>query len=696
MKKIFILFLFVTNVLISKDCKWEWNRPYPQGNNLFTVTFTSKNVVYIIGNFGTLMKSTDSGITWNFLDTGYKWFGGFKILDSYTVILLVENNKIIKTSDGGKIWTEQVFTNQQYNQGYYYFIDLNNIYYISRTDSLLQKTTDGGLTWTTNALPSSSQYRIFYILNPDILFCAEKSIFMKSTDGGKNWIIHNTLNDIHYYSMFFLNENSGWVASYQGVLKKTTDGGETWYEQKINTTSCVSYYKFFDENNGYIFCNGLFCKTTNGGENWKRMHTSSTFDTDITDIDVYEDGFLIGIGDNGIIKRTTDFGYTWENQTLSIENNIYDITFTDVNNGWAVGEYNSFYKTTDAGKSWNRVKIDESIDRWYRIHFFNADTGIAAKYTGTFYKTTNGGIDWFKFGEITDMQINDLFFLNQNIGWITYWSKINEYFIYKTTNGGENWTFQKALQDSGMNALYFINENLGFAVGWDGIILKTTNGGQDWETNIIDTVNFNDVVFINENVGWICSGWAGKNGKILKTTDGGDNWTIQFSGDFEIRNICFANENSGWATTKSGEIFHTSDGGNNWAIQSHLTGKWLNAIYFLDEQNGWIAGNDGTILKYSCTSTDVEENVPISENTDLQIYPNPALNEITLFFPNTHNLNSISIFNSLGVEVKRIEQSNVERQNKITIFTDDLPNGLYNCFITNPTERITKSFVIVR
>ena len=92
--------------------------------------------------------------------------------------------------------------------------------------------------------------------------------------------------------------------------------------------------------------------------------------------------------------------------------------------------------------------------------------------------------------------------------------------------------------------------------------------------------------------------------------------------------------------------------------------------------------------------TDVKEN--ISRNNEISMFPNPAANEISLSIPEGQNINSISIFNSLGMEIKRIEQTELIGNSKITISVADLPVGLYHCSFVNQTGRVTKSFVVVR
>ncbi len=694
MKKIILFFLFITYISFAEDCSWKWNQPLPQGNQLNEVKFASKNVVYIFSkNFGSIMKSTDSGLNWKIINTGVsKYYQTFVFDENNVMLQLPPLKNMLRTSDGGRTWFEQTFNLTLLTGASYQFVDINNGFYFSQTDSIFQKTTDGGKTWETLSLPSKSIYRSFCFVNENICFTAEQNTFMKTTDGGKNWSVSNILNEpYNNYSIFFVDENTGWISSINSYLIKTTDGGDTWSKQRIIATMPVSYFKFFDENLGYIFGDGYLYRTTNGGEKWKAQFGGPTFDEVIKSIDIYEDGFLIGVGGYGNIKRTTDFGYTWENQKKGVDNSFYEVNFYNENNGLAIGGGGIIIKTTDGGENWVR-KINGIIQHYLDyIKYINVDTIIIAEREGNFYKSTNGGDEWFKTGSISDVTLYGVCFISEQVGWVAYYSTINEYFINKTTDGGETWFYQLGTKDTLIYSLQFVNENTGFAVGAKGTFRKTTDGGENWEVkNIGNTKNINCLYFIDENTGWIFNEY-----QILKTTDAGNSWAVQKDSIFSIVEIKFINENLGYAVSSSGSIFHTTNGGDEWNYMNSCTNNQLHSICMIDENTGWAVGNNGTILEYSCINSDIAEPLTISDNKVFQIFPNPATNEITLSLPEEQNINSISIFNSLGMEVKSIEQTEIIG-NKITISTTDLPVGLYHCSFVNQTERVTKSFVVVR
>ena len=89
---------------------------------------------------------------------------------------------------------------------------------------------------------------------------------------------------------------------------------------------------------------------------------------------------------------------------------------------------------------------------------------------------------------------------------------------------------------------------------------------------------FNDIQFLNENLGWAVNGW----GQIYHTPDGGDSWELQFEqSETHFRSVGFFDELNGWAGNVGGgefgatdiiNLYHTSDGGSSWMPFDDFTG----------------------------------------------------------------------------------------------------------------------------
>ncbi len=98
------------------------------------------------------------------------------------------------------------------------------------------------------------------------------------------------------------------------------------------------------------------------------------------------------------------------------------------------------------------------------------------------------------------------------------------------------------------------------------------SSAQQWSplTNIPvnqDFSRYDDVFFLNENLGWAANG---TDAAVYKTIDGGATWITQLTEDdlgsssFYFRNVEFLNENIGFVGTLNGVFLKTVDGGENW------------------------------------------------------------------------------------------------------------------------------------
>lgn len=285
---------------------------------------------------------------------------------------------------------------------------------------------------------------------------------------------------------------------------------------------------------------------------------------------------------NGIGK-TSDGGNTWKfvnNNSVEKNKNGYLTGSSWLNNGygWIVFENGNLIKTTDFGTNWTEKVLDRSIND---VYFINQNTGYLAlkglintsTNEGAIYKTTDGGNTWYSVGTFP-RPVKSIFFLNEQFGWATTYSSTSGWdkIILKTINGGQTWSqtlFNLPNSGSDMVDIYFIDANNGFIMTLFGKLLRTTDGGLSWQEqnifNIQSNINsYSKIDFVNSLVGFINL----QNKKIAKTINGGNSWNIyDIQNDFPSQGV-FAeidalNENSVFVGGISGILKSTTGGSNN-------------------------------------------------------------------------------------------------------------------------------------
>lgn len=185
-------------------------------------------------------------------------------------------------------------------------------------------------------------------------------------------------------------------------------------------------------------------------------------------------------------------------------------------------------------------------------------------------------------------------------------------FVGYTADGGATWNKVEIDIAAHLNSLYFLDDKHGWAIGEKGMIVATTNG-RDWEiqTSKVDN-SLKGIYFVNKDVGFA----VGANDTILSTKTGGRTWKVVQGGiigavgDDEAtmyNAIQFIDESTGWVAgvhvvpqvSQKSVIQKTVDGGQTWEAQETGAEDVLQNIFFLDDKHGWAVGDNGLILHTS-------------------------------------------------------------------------------------------------
>jgi len=138
--------------------------------------------------------------------------------------------------------------------------------------------------------------------------------------------------------------------------------------------------------------------------------------------------------------------------------------------------------------------------------------------------------------------------------------------------------------DSTLRDVHFVDLDMGWAVGDRGTIIRTEDGGRSWTSFTTPRdMRWNDVFFLNEQVGWIAGGFyrgalQRSVGVVIETRDGGKTWkNVSRSGIAQVKRIKFFDESNGWMVCDSNQLFPTGmmitkDGGATWQTAPKMSG----------------------------------------------------------------------------------------------------------------------------
>lgn len=265
MKKIITLFL----LLASISFYGQWWVPQNSGvtANLNDVYGITGDVVLVVGNGGTILKTTDGGDHWVFKSSG-TLSNLFKVqfVNATIGFAVGADGILLKTTDAGEHWVIVPTGITTVLNGLSCLSE--NIFYISGDDGLIKKTTDGGTTFTDYSYTGSYSFSTLQFINEQVGYASSYGSFgsgdpvlIKTTNGGATW----TLLSDNITSFYFLNETTGYAKGLGGSILKTTDGGLTLDIAGESYSPTVDFY-VSNENvvwsveNNFTLCNcSFFC-----------------------------------------------------------------------------------------------------------------------------------------------------------------------------------------------------------------------------------------------------------------------------------------------------------------------------------------------------------------------------------------------------------------------------------------------------
>ena len=230
-------------------------------------------------------------------------------------------------------------------------------------------------------------------------------------------------------------------------------------------------------------------------------------------------GIGLAVGETGTIIRTTDLGYNWVADTLSgnvAQRNYNGVVFAGDSVAFAVGGFpnndsiQTILRSDDAGLTWTIQR--DVLGHWLRAVFFtDVNNGYAVGDSGVVLKTSDGGTNWNVLtltGNFTTRNYNALYFLNRDTGLIVGGYPANDSIqtILGTTDGGANWNVIMDQLGPMLKSISFADRSQAYVVGNHGIVMKSTDAGLTWNNvsfaaSFGDTVDLNAVSFVNTSYG---------------------------------------------------------------------------------------------------------------------------------------------------------------------------------------------------
>jgi photosystem II stability/assembly factor-like uncharacterized protein len=247
---------------------------------------------------------------------------------------------IMRSTDGGRSWTQRLSSDQFAFRNIYYIND--SIAVASGFRGTFHRSTDAGATWTRIPLPDEKTYPGMSVVGNTVWLSGENGNVLKSTDQGRTWVrLASGIEDM-IGNIAFADANNGWCASVQRDLLHSSDGGATWNKQEIDSFFPVStLYARSAQECWLAGRHGLLMRTTDAGRSWQRI---PAYDTDYFDLKFDAKGRGWAVGKRGAIVRGQQDNSSWKLHDLTPAKALHAITFLPNNQAVAVGENGAVYR----------------------------------------------------------------------------------------------------------------------------------------------------------------------------------------------------------------------------------------------------------------------------------------------------------------------------------------------------------------
>lgn len=346
------------------------------------------------------------------------------------------------------------------------------------------------------------------------------------------------------------------------------------YDQTISKEN-LQKAQFLNKNIGWVISKTELFKTEDGGNSWKQIKLDIPEQATIKDVYfINQDVGWIVEQDNEItsnpitneyhfwILKTDDGGKSWQRQYEKADIRIFQIYFTDENNGWVIGE--KYIKSPN----WNRLAL--------------------------VLRTTNQGVTWTdvsedvnktlvqSFGGVNEQVRSILAKNSKEVILLTSKRK-----IFSSSNNGESWTFEREIPFEKNRKVKIGNDEFSSDLGFSA--LKLGQNGNDlfrivgnlydesfhtihlrgelsiekernlWINFIFNEFKIDDAEFLSEKIILVCGFWTEQNqlgGAILYSSNKGYSWKTLYrnTGTENLHSLVVLSSNQVLAVGEKGRI----------------------------------------------------------------------------------------------------------------------------------------------
>ena len=647
---------------------WQYVALAPGGQN-FAVTGNERGDIFVPrgGIGGRFARSTDLGLSW----VEVSGIGGDCAIAWDSILIYGTTQGIYRSTDFGDTALRVQGTEGLRVSGLYRLSDGNCLF--GTMDGAIYRSTDAGTTWAAIADSVPHVYHFAQYGN-NIYAVTNRDGAFRSTDGGFHWTYLGFYN-IQLLGVQVDTAGTVYIAGFGVGVYSSSDSGATWQEMNTGLTSRASTALYLTSGQRLLMGtqgdDGIYradLPFTGWVVSNQGLHAPLTSALTIT-----ADGTLFAaLFLDGIVK-STDGGQTWQ-RTGTTSSNIRTISIDETTGTVLAGSYyGSVYRSTDEGDTWDRNYVGNypNNDVYKIVQAFGA--WWAVTYTGL-YRSWDDGISWY-----------EVFYCHEGAGF-------------------QDMKIVPSTQTMILVRTYTLFDTTASA------IFRSTDQGVNWSRQDQE-MQYPSIQVLSDGSIYISTYYSyGPYPGFWMSDDDGVTWTPRVTGWNLIRFVVNSHDDF-FVSDEVAGVRRSTDRGVTWElfnsgipVDTWYNRDWYPEIWTLeiDDADYLYIGSNGlpiyrTIEPTAGTGTIPSAPLPMAISLS-QNYPNPfnAITEITFTLPKTQPV-SLRIYDVLGREVAvLVNEMKTAGEHRVTFDASGLASGVYLCRIEAGGMMQTRKIVLLR
>ena len=508
------------------------------------------------------------------------------------------------------------------------------------THGTVHRTSDAGLHWTAQAVPTTADLFAVAAVNADRAWAVGAGgTILRTVDGGATWTALSSGTTRDLFAVCAVSARDVWTVGERGTILHSVDAGRTWDESPTTCSEPLFGVAFADRHHGLVSGGRGVLLYTRDGRGWKRRRSYSP--AALFSVATLDDGRAVAAGEGGVVVTSADRGWTWRQCRTRTRETLRAVRLLPSGLVWATGE-RSVVRSGDGGRHWTASRLPVPgpcgalavADR--RLVF-------AGGAGGALCRSANGGRTWRRLGYGPRSAWSDALVAGGEVwtagaggallrsdaagasrilqtvadgadlsgvaragarGWVVG----GDGAVATSVDGGSTWATLPAPAAADLTAVAAPTSQTVVLAGKAGTLLASTDAGVSWRQSGVTTDDLLCLAFASGTHGWAGGGatFGETRAEVFRTLDGGLTWDeadLPVWG--RVRDLCFVDERTGWAAVEDwgidgdrpqGAILATADGGETWTRQA-TTATGLLAVNVGPDGAGWACGEGGLVLQ---------------------------------------------------------------------------------------------------